>query len=93
MEFLVRIDTRLPPDLPEPRRSELLRREAERGRALRAAGVLVRIWRVPGRLANVGIWRAATGEELHEALTSLPVWPYAEITVTPLAAHPLDQAG
>lgn len=90
MEFLVRIDTRLPPDLPADRRDDLLRREAQRGKTLREAGVLRQIWRIPGRLANIGVWRTATAEELHDALMSLPVWPYAEITVTVLAAHPLD---
>jgi muconolactone D-isomerase len=90
MDFLVRVETCLPPELPEARRAELLRCEAERGRMLQESGVLRQIWRIPGRLANVGIWRAATAEELHEALTSLPVWPYAHITVTALAAHPLS---
>lgn len=90
MDFLVRIETRLPPGLSAHERAELLRREAARGRALRAAGILVRIWRIPGALANVGIWSTAGPEELHEALTSLPVWPYAEVAVTALAAHPLE---
>jgi muconolactone D-isomerase len=91
MEFLVRIDTRLPPELAEGDRAALLGREAERGRQLRESGMLRQIWRIPGRLANVGIWSAPTATDLHEALTSLPVWPYADVRVTPLADHPLGR--
>ncbi|KIF73115.1 muconolactone delta-isomerase [Streptomyces sp. 150FB] len=90
MEFLVEIVTELPPDMPETARAALLARERERGAALRDAGTLRRIWRLPGRLANVGIWSVPDADALHEALTSLPVQPYARITVTALAGHPLD---
>ncbi|HEV7977741.1 muconolactone Delta-isomerase family protein [Amycolatopsis sp.] len=89
MDFLVRIEVSLPPELAEAERATLLRREAERGRVLRDSGTLRQIWRIPGRLANVGIWSASTPDELHDALTSLPVWSYADISVTALATHPL----
>jgi muconolactone D-isomerase len=74
VEFLVQIEARLPPELDEHERAALLGREAERGRQLREAGVIGHIWRIPGRPANVGIWSAPTASELHDALTSLPVW-------------------
>jgi muconolactone D-isomerase len=90
MEFLVRIEARLPPELDDNERAALLSREAERGRQLQESGVIRHIWRLPGRLANVGIWSAPTASELHDALTSLPVWHYAEISVTALADHPLS---
>lgn len=90
MEFLVEIAVALPPDMPADQRAELLARERDRGLALRAEGTLTRIWRLPGRLANVGIWSAPDAEALHEALTSLPVMPYATVSVTVLARHPLE---
>jgi muconolactone D-isomerase len=71
-------------------RAELLARERDRGLALRAEGTLTRIWRLPGRLANIGIWSVPDAEALHEALTSLPVMPYASVAVTVLARHPVD---
>jgi muconolactone D-isomerase len=92
VEFLVRIEVSLPPTLDEGERAALLRREAERGRALRESGLLRQIWRIPGLLANVAIWSAPTADALHEALTSLPVWRYAEVSVTALATHPLNAA-
>ncbi len=90
MEFLVRIDVDLPPDVTEPRRRELLEAEAERGRELLASGALRRIWRVPGRRANVSLYEAPDATELHALLTSLPLWPWMDIDVQALATHPLE---
>jgi muconolactone delta-isomerase len=70
--------------------SELLQKEAERARELAAKGILQRLWRVPGRRANWGIWVADTTDELHAALESLPLYPYLDIRVHPLAKHPND---
>jgi muconolactone D-isomerase len=92
MDFLVEIAVALPAGMPAAERAALLERERQRGSELRAAGTLERIWRLPGRLANVGIWTTPDAEALHAALTSLPVWPHAEITVTVLARHPLEGA-
>ena len=90
MEFLVRIDIDLPADVTEARRSELLEAEAERGRELIASGALRRIWRVPGRWANVSLYEASDATELHALLTSLPLWPWMEVQVEALAMHPLE---
>lgn len=89
MQFLVRLSTTLPLTMTEPVRRELLAAEGRRGAELVADGVLEAIWRLPGRLANVGIWQCADAAELHDALTSLPLWPYMEVSVEALAAHPL----
>ena len=64
--------------------------EQVRGRELMDEGVIRRIWRIPGRTANVGIWDAANPTALHEALSSLPMFPYIDAKVTPLATHPLE---
>ena len=85
--FLVQISVALPPDMPQDERSALLERERERGRELKSAGIIHDIWRVPGRLANVGIWCTPNATALHEAISSLPVWAWTEVTVTPLADH------
>jgi muconolactone D-isomerase len=89
MDFLVELSTALPPTwLPEIR-DELLAREAARGAELRESGVLRALWRLPGRLANVGIWSVPDTGALHAALTSLPAWPWMTVRVTALAPHPL----
>jgi muconolactone D-isomerase len=90
MEFLVRIDIDIPLETPSERRQELLDAEAERARELMAAGVIVRIWRLPGRTANVGVWAAPDATALHEVLTSMPLFPYFTVQVEALAVHYLE---
>jgi muconolactone D-isomerase len=90
MEFLVQIQVDFPPDMPAEQLADIVAREAERGRELKDAGTIVRIWRVPGRRANVGVWSAATADELHAALTSLPAFPWIDAHVTALATHNLE---
>lgn len=91
MEFLVEIHVRLPGDLPAAAREDLLRDELRRGLQLRAAGTIQRLWRVPGALRNVGVWRAPDADALHEAIASLPCFPWLDATVTPLAQHPVER--
>ena len=89
--YLVRIAVDLPPRMPDDEREALMERERERGRELREAGTIEEMWRVPGRLANVGIWSAPSATVLHEAISSLPVWRFTEVEVTPLADHYLSR--
>jgi muconolactone D-isomerase len=91
-EFLVQMENLIPYDFPPQQRAELFAAEAARARELHAAGVLVRLWRVAGRRANVGIWRAPTTAALHDALESLPLFPHLDIQVTALGRHPNDPA-
>jgi muconolactone D-isomerase len=90
MEFLVRMENRLPPETPEAERAELKAAERERATQLRAEGVLKRLWRVPGRNATVGLYEAEDPARLHEALMSLPMAPWLDISVEPLATHPQE---
>jgi muconolactone D-isomerase len=90
MEFLVEIELSLPPQMPESERARLTAAEMARGRELMDAGTIVRIWRIPGRTANAGIWSAPEPTALHEAIASLPLFPYLRTDVTPLAVHPLE---
>ncbi|HVO53860.1 MAG TPA: muconolactone Delta-isomerase family protein [Solirubrobacterales bacterium] len=89
-EFLVRIEIALPAGLDDEEREALVAAEARRGRELTEAGQLRRIWRIPGRHANVGLWEAADATALHALLASLPMFVYMDIDVTALATHPLE---
>lgn len=91
MEFLVEIVVRLPGDMPSDAREALLTDELRRGRELQAARTIERIWRVPGALRNVGVWRADDAGALHEAIASLPCFSWLESTVTPHAEHPVER--
>lgn len=91
MEFLVQMEVRLPPDMPAEQAQDLRARERERGLQLRADGRIARVWRVPGRTANVGVWVAPDADVLHEAISSLPLYAWLDVHVTPLATHYLEQ--
>lgn len=91
MEFLVRAENRLPLDTPAEERNSLRAGERERAGELREAGILERLWRVPGRNAWVGLFSVADATALHEALSSLPMFPWLDVTVEVVAAHPQEQ--
>jgi muconolactone D-isomerase len=89
MEFLVHME--VGPIAGGPEGEKVLReQEANRARELGETGVLRRLWRVPDRRENWGIWHADDADRLHDALASLPLFPYLKITVHPLASHPND---
>ncbi len=90
MEFLVYTQNLLPPDTAAERVAELRTAERERAEELRAAGILKRLWRVPGRWATVALYEAADATALHDALASLPMWRYTDVRVEPLATHPQE---
>jgi muconolactone D-isomerase len=90
MEFLVRIVVEWPADGDPTELARLTSAERERASALAAEGRIKRMWRIPGRRANWGLWEAADPTELHAAISSLPFFPYLAVEVHPLAAHPSD---
>lgn len=89
-EFLVNIQITWPRDLPEATIQELSVAERALAAEYAASGNLVRMWRVPGRRENWGLWKANDSTQMHDIISSLPVWPFMEVTVHPLAKHPVD---
>ena len=92
MYFLVEAQTRVPTTMSPADRADLDEREEQVGRHHAETGRLVHIWRVPGRQANIAVWSCEDADDLHRSLTSLPAWPWMDITVKPLATHPLSTA-
>lgn len=89
-EFLVNIKIEWPRDLSQQTIEKLSTDERSMASNLAEKGHLVRMWRVPGRRENWGLWRAPDVTALHAILSALPVWPYMDLTVHPLAEHPVD---
>jgi muconolactone D-isomerase len=89
-EYLVQITIGLPAEMVDERRADLTAAELERGRELLDQGTIARIWRLPGRQANVGIWMSNSATELHARISSLPLYPWMTVEVTPLAVHPIE---
>lgn len=92
MRFIVHIRTQLPGDWSPEHRAEMLRREFAAGVALMRRGVIRRMFRIVGQLANYSLWEAATLEELHAAIQSLPLYAYMTVAVTPVLRHPVEEA-
>lgn len=92
MEFLININITWPETLGDDEIQRISVAERQRAAELTEQGALVRMWRVPGRRENWGLWRAGDPTEMHDIISSLPVWPYMEVQVIPLADHPVDPA-
>ena len=90
MEFLVHIEIVWPPDKSVYEREEIFAAELARGQELARAGALRRLWRIPGRWANWSLYDVPDATVLHEALSSLPLYPWMDTHVHPLAVHPND---
>ena len=88
MIFHVRMDVSIPRDLREQERTRLLAEEKQRAQDLQRQGGWLHLWRVVGRHSNISIFDAESHEALHEVLWTLPLFPFMQVEVTPLARHP-----
>jgi muconolactone D-isomerase len=89
MLFLLKIDVSIPAEMPLADKDALRERENARALELINEGTLQGIWRIVGRIANHSLWSAPTMEVLHEKISSMPMFPYMKIDVTPLINHPM----
>lgn len=90
MLFHVRMDVRLPHDLDPDVRTDLVTRERAYSQELQRSGAWPHLWRIVGEYSNISVFDVAGNDELHEVLSGLPLFPYMDIAVTPLATHPSD---
>ena len=88
MLFHVRMDVVIPPELDPDLRARLIAEERERALELQRSGVWPQLWRIVGKYSNFSIFDVDSGDELHDLLSSLPLYPYMTIEVTALARHP-----
>ena len=96
MEYLIEFVITIPHDAPAEEIRERLDGETSRVTELAAEGRALRVWKpLPddGRRRALGLYRADSDTELETILDSLPLRPWMDITITPLAAHPNDPAG
>lgn len=88
MLFHVRMDVRLPHDMPQDKADELKRVEKARAQELQQAGAWRHLWRIAGQYSNVSVFNVTDADELHTLLSTLPLFPYMQIAVMPLVRHP-----
>jgi muconolactone D-isomerase len=84
------MDVHLPTDMPPERANEIKDREKTYSQSLQRDGRWRHIWRIVGEYSNFSLFDVSSNDELHELLTGLPLFPYMDIAVTPLAHHPSD---
>jgi len=88
MLFHVRMDVAIPRDLEPEERARLLATEKARALELQRNGTWLHLWRVVGRYSNISVFDVRDGDELHQILWNLPLFPFMTVAVTPLSEHP-----
>ena len=88
MLYLVHMIVDIPSTVPAEEAARIKAEEKAYSQALQRAGKWPHLWRVVGEYANYSVFDVASHDELHNTLSQLPLFPYMQITVTPLAQHP-----
>lgn len=88
MLYHVRMDVTPPRDLPPAEFDRLKAAEKSRSEQLQRDGVWLHLWRIVGAYANVSVFEVPDHDTLHGILSTLPLFPFMTIAVTPLARHP-----
>ncbi|SUA56078.1 muconolactone Delta-isomerase [Oligella urethralis] len=88
MLYLVHMIVRIPCDLPKEEAQKIIAEEKAYSQELQRAGKWVHLWRITGEYANYSVFDVESNDELHDILSKLPLFPFMEIKVTPLAKHP-----
>jgi muconolactone D-isomerase len=88
MLFHVRIDIHIPHDSDPEKIKDLSAKEHERAKELQLQRKWAHLWRIAGKYANISIFDVESSAELHEILSSLPLYPFMEVEVTALCHHP-----
>lgn len=88
MLYMVHMDVNIPHDLPKEEVAKLIEEEKKYSQELQRQGKWLHIWRIVGEYANYSVFEVQDNTQLHELLRNLPLFPYMDITVTPLATHP-----
>lgn len=88
MLYHVRMDVHPPHGLDPAEFDRLKAEEKARAQALQRAGTWVHLWRIAGQYSNISVFDVADHDELHTLLSTLPLFPFMQIEVLPLARHP-----
>ncbi len=90
MLYHVRMDVRILLDMDPEVKADLVAREKAYAEEVQRSGRWPHLWRIVGEYANVSVFDVESYDALHELLSGLPLFPYMDISVTPLAKHPSD---
>jgi muconolactone D-isomerase len=88
MLFHVSMDVRIPHDADPQKMKQLGELEHERAEQLQQQGKWLHLWRVAGKYANISVFDVESPADLHEIVSTLPLYPFMEIDVIALCHHP-----
>ncbi len=92
MLFHVRMDVAIPHNLDQQVREELVAKEKARALEVQRTGKWPHLWRIVGQYSNISVLDVDSPDELHQILSSLPLFPFMHIEVSALTQHPSDLA-
>ncbi|MGQ0615955.1 MAG: muconolactone Delta-isomerase family protein [Acidimicrobiia bacterium] len=85
---MINTEIDFPSDMDAGAKADLVAREQATSLGYQRDGKVKGIWRVVGRYANFTLYDCESNDELHRLLSGLPLFPYMDIQVVPLALHP-----
>lgn len=87
MLFHVRMDVKIPLDMPKEQADEIKAIEKAYSQDLQRQGKWRHLWRISGQYSNISIFDVDSNEELHNILQGLPLYPYMTLQIMPLNRH------
>lgn len=88
MVYVVEMDVRIPESWSEEKLADVLAREKECSQKWQSSGKWKYLWRVAGKYSNISVLEVESPDELHQIISSLPLFPYMTIKVTSVCKHP-----
>ena len=88
MLYHVKMDVHPPQGMDPAAFDQIKAAEKHYAQRLQREGKWVHLWRIVGQYSNVSIFDVADNEELQAILSGLPLFPFMQIEVLPLAQHP-----
>lgn len=88
MVYVVEMEVHLPESWSHEKQADYFAREKECSQKWQSTGKWKYLWRVAGRYANISVLEVDSPDELHQILSSLPLFPYMKIKVTSVCQHP-----
>ncbi len=88
MLYHVRMDVHPPLGINLAEFDRLKAEEKARAQELQREGIWVHLWRIAGQYSNISIFDVPDHDALHAILSTLPLFPFMTVSVTPLARHP-----
>ena len=88
MLFMARMKVNWPRDIDPQEAQALTTAERQYSARLQRSGKWKHLWRTTGYFGNISIFEVDSHEEMHEILANLPFFPFIDLELVPLSAHP-----